>query len=286
MEITKPVLHVGVLKHDLGNIVYDEDFLEKLAESHEVGIELNDHEGEDIGKIKKLEVKNKALYATLDVPDEDEGKDVAFSTDIVPQKYEKIDSMTFKPTEGFLKSVVYVNDQDKLDIVRDEKTITFLQNFKDEEEGEVNMAEDNQTAQELGALRTKYESLKAENQRLQTENEKLQNEKSTLETTVQEKENELTTVADNLKTYKETEEAQKEALIKEMVKDEDDPLGEVYKKMTMEDLRILKEKKPPSTPPKGVGTKVGEEEDGSTPNDDKEEGEFDYKVMKKGLGLR
>lgn len=286
MEITKPVLHVGVLKHDLGNIVYDEDFLKKLAESHEVGIELNDHEGEDIGKVKKLEYKDSALYATIDVPDDDDGKEVAFSTDIVPQKYEKIDSMTFKPTEGYLNSLVYVNDQDKLDIVRDSKTITFLQNFKDEDEGEIIMAEDKQLAQEFGALKTKYETLKAENQRLQAENEKLVSEKGTLETTVQEKENELSKINGTLTTYKEKEETEKEALIKELVKDEEDPLIEVYKKMDVNDIRLLKSKKPVSTPPKGVGTAVTEQDDGSNPKDGNKDGEFDYYGMKKGLGLR
>lgn len=38
MEITKPILHVGLLKHELGNISYSESFLKKLAESNGVGI--------------------------------------------------------------------------------------------------------------------------------------------------------------------------------------------------------------------------------------------------------
>lgn len=278
MEIDKPILHPGILKHDLGNINYTESFLKRLAESQNVDIELNDHLGEKLGKVSKLEYKDNALYATMDIPDEHYAEKVAFSVDIMPSDYDKIDSMTFEPTDGVLKSVVYVNNGNK---VRDTKTITFLHNL--DEKGEINMA-DIDLAQELGAIKTRNAELEAEIAKMKQENEKLESDKSTLEQTLQEKESELTNKTESLTTYKQAEEERKAELIKSLVKDEDDPLFEVYSKMEISDIQVLAKSKPQSTPPKGVGTQVTEQDDGS--NEGEPKPDYDYKKVKAGLGLR
>lgn len=278
MEIDKPILHPGILKHDLGNINYTESFLKRLAESQNVDIELNDHLGEKLGKVSKLEYKDNALYATMDIPDEHYAEKVAFSVDIMPSDYDKIDSMTFEPTDGVLKSVVYVNNGNK---VRDTKTITFLHNL--DEEGEIDMA-DIDLAQELGAMKTRNAELEAEIAKMKQKNEKLESDKTTLEQTLQEKESELTNKTESLTRYKQAEEERKAELIKSLVKDEDDPLVEVYSKMEISDIQILANSKPPSTPPKGVGTQVTEQDDGS--DEGEPEPDYDYKKVKAGLGLR
>lgn len=283
MEITKPILHVGVLKHDIGNISYSADFLKRLADSKSTGLELNAHDGEKIGEVKSLEFKDNALFATMDIPDEHLEDDIAFSTDIAPSKYNKIDSNTFEPVDGVLDNVVYVNDGTP---VRDTRTITRLQNLDDK--GDVDMGNED-LAQELGALQTKYAQLETENTTLKNDIEKLKNEKSTLETQLGEKTNELNTINEKLNGYKKTEEEQKDDIIKKLVESEDDPLAKVYKeKFTLDELNLIatKEGKVKSTPTKGVGTKVSDQTKGDDPKDDKDEDEFNYQERKKAMGIR
>lgn len=285
MEITKPILHVGLLKHELGNISYSESFLKKLAESNGVGIELNDHKGKNIGTVKNLEYKNRTLYATMDIPKEHEAEQIAFSTDIIPKDYVKLDSMTFEPTEGFLNNVVYVNNGNK---VRDTETITFLNNLEDEKEGEIDMGDKN-TAEELGALRTKYEALEKDFNKLQTEHTQLKEAKTTLETDLQNAKTELETANNDLGVYKQAEEDQKLSIIKKLVKSDDDPLVEVYQKMELKDIQLLMEDKGTGdTPPKGVGTATSDQNDGSNPDkgDDGKDKPYDYQAVKEALELR
>lgn len=284
MEITKPVINIGMLKHDLGNIVYGEKFLKKLAESKKVEIELNEHEGEEIGTVKHLEFKDNALYATMDIPDEYHAEKVAFSIDAVPQKYNKIDSMTFEPTEGVLNKIVYVNDPDKLDTVRDTKTITFLQNLKDEERGDTNM-EDKELAKQYGELKAKYDTLKADKAQLEQEFEALKTEKTTIEDQLETIKTELTTSNDTLKVYQDAEAKKKEDLIKSLIKDEEDPRIEIYKKLDISEIEVMAKDVKTDTPPKGVGSTVTDQNNGNQ-GSSTEEKPYNYQEAKEAMNLR
>jgi len=281
MEITKPILHTGVLKHDIGNISYSEDFLKSLAKSKDVNIELNDHEGVNIGKVKALEYKNNALYATMDIPDEHLSDEIAFSTDIVPSKYNKIDSNTFEPVSGKLDNVVFVNNGNP---VRDTRTITRLYNL-DDNKGDNNMT-DSEIAKELGALQTKYVQLETDYTKLKSDFDKIKEEKESLESKLQEKESELNDLNTSLGKYKQTEEEEKDSIIKRLVEKDDDPLVEVYKKMSLKEIKLIAERENKSTPPKGVSNKIVDQNKGDkSTKKDKDDEEYNYLEAKKAMNI-
>lgn len=263
----------------MGNINYTNSFLKELAKSKNVDIELNQHDGQKLGKIKSLEAKDNALYATMEIPEEHLNDKIAFSTDCIPSKYTKIDSNTFEPTAGLLNAVVYVNDGTS---VRDKRTITALRNLEDN-----NMAGDETTAQQLGALQTKYDLLLADNTKLQGDFDTLKTQKDDLETQLSDKTSELQTANDSLKTFEDAVELEKTELIKTLVKDDKDPKNEIYKKLTVQEIQALANApENQNTPPKGAGTRVVENNEGEGEGEGENKGEYDYQGAKKAMNLR
>lgn len=283
MEITKPILHPSTFKYDLGNINYSDAFLKRLTKSKDVNVELNEHDGEVITKIKKLKVKDGKLYATMDIPEEHLAKDIAFSASVVPFKYKKLGIDTFEPTDGYLDSVVYVNDGTE---VKDVKTITKLNNL---EEGEIDMGNEGELAKKNGLLEAKVASLEKQIGKMTTKIQTLTTEAETLNQTIADKDDELTKQGKQLKTFLDEEQTKKDSIIKELLEDENDPMKPAFEKWDLSDLEAYKAKQKlanPDTPPRGVGAEGVEGGEGGEGGSEDEEKPYNYLEAKESMNIR
>lgn len=173
MLIKRPILTTGILKNNGKEINYTDDFLEKLANQQgDVKIELNAHDGEVIGMSNNLFFENGKLIAEMDIPDEYiiENADSGFSTDIIPSKFDGNNLI-----DGYLDSIVFLNDISVTGKPNDKNTITRLLNVNEDD----SMTED--LSRLYGQLQEENRRLKEEINSLQSNNEKMSKklEKST-----------------------------------------------------------------------------------------------------------
>ena len=165
MLIKRPILTTGILKNNGKEINYTDDFLEKLANQQgDVKIELNAHDGEVIGMSSNLFFEDGKLIAEMDIPDEYiiENADFGFSTDIIPSKFDGNNLL-----DGYLDSIVFLNDISITGKPNDKNTITRLLNVNEDD----NMTED--LSRLYGQLQEENRRLKEEINSLQSNNEKM-----------------------------------------------------------------------------------------------------------------
>lgn len=165
MLIKRPILTTGILKNNGKEINYTDDFLEKLANQQgDVKIELNAHDGEVIGMSNNLFFEDGKLIAEMDIPDEYiiENADFGFSTDIIPSKFDGNNLL-----DGYLDSIVFLNDISITGKPNDKNTITRLLNVNEDD----NMTED--LSRLYGQLQEENRRLKEEINSLQSNNEKM-----------------------------------------------------------------------------------------------------------------
>ncbi len=241
----------GLKQYPGANYIYTKKFMEKVSEDL-VGqdVELNNHDSGKRGEIVKLELCPKGeLYAGMLVPEDFPEDNIHFSSDVTVKAKSYDEEGNFLIEDGTLNKVVYITP----DGPKPRNKNTRLCNTEEDGKLVENDTKIRELTTEIGALQNTIDSKEGTIQEKENAISKLKDKVKELQTVQSEQANEL-------KRYKEYEAKTKDAIIKDLAK-EDELQAKAYKSLELSELKSLREKmkeskKVPDTPPKGVKNKV------------------------------